>query len=262
MAETPTADTLLAIAAAGWGFAESTEVDGWHLRASAGFTHRANSAWPIGPLNRPLPEAADAVRAWYAEQELPALVQVVVGSELDVALSELGHGEAIAHAHRMTASVEGVLDTLLNVAPIGVKESFTDTPTDDWLSLYRGGDLPPVTKQILESGDALRYATIYDGDSGAAVAIGRAAILPGVGDGESSDENAGRWVAINAVETAPAARRRGLAKLVMDALLEWAEEQGATDALLEVTPSNEPAVALYGALGFTTHHEYHYRVIG
>lgn len=262
MAETPTADTLLAIAAAGWGFAESTDVDGWHLRASEGFTHRANSAWPIAPLNRPLPEAVDAVRAWYAERDLPALIQVVVGSELDLALAELGHGETTALALRMTARVDDVLDTLLNVAPIGVKESFTDAPTDDWLSLYRGGELPPVTKRILGSGDTVRYATVYDGASGTAVAIGRAAILPRIGDGESSDDNAGRWVAVNAVETAPAARRRGLAKLVMDALLEWAEEQGATDALLEVTPGNEPAVALYEALGFATHHEYHYRVIG
>lgn len=261
MAETPTADTLLAIAAAGWGFAESTDLDGWHLRASEGFTHRANSAWPIGPLERPLPEAVDAVRAWYGEQGLQALIQVVVGSELDNALSGLGHGEAIARAARMTARVEDVLDTLLSVAPIGVKESFTDTPTDDWLSLYRGGDLPPVTKQILGSGDAMRYATIYDAESGAALAIGRAVLLSGADDGDSSDESSARWVAVNAVETAPAARRRGLAKLVMDALLEWAEEQGATDTLLEVTPENEPAIALYDALGFTTHHEYHYRVI-
>ena len=48
----------------------------------------------------------------------------------------------------------------------------------------------------------------------------------------------------------------------MDALLEWADEQGATDAFLEVTPTNEPAAGLYAALGFTTHHEYHCRVIG
>lgn len=256
MAETPTPDALLAIAAAGWGFAESTDVDGWHLRASGEFTHRANSAWPIGPLARPLPEAVAAVRAWYAERGIPALIQVIVGSELDGALSELGHGSVVAHALRQTARVEDVLDTLLSVAPIGVKESFTEAPTDDWLSLYRAGDLPPVAKQVLGSGDAMRYATVYDSDSGAPVAIGRAVLLPPP-DGES----AARWVAVNAVETAPDARHRGLAKLVMDALLEWAEELGATDVVLEVTPDNAPAMALYEGLGFTTHHEYHYRVI-
>ena len=261
MAESSTADALLAIAASGWGFAESTPVDGWHLRASDGFTHRANSAWPLGPLERPLPEAVAAVRAWYAERGLPALIQVIVGSELDIALSELGHGEVTARALRRTARVEDVLDSLLSVAPIGVKESFADTPTDDWLSLYRGGDLPPAAKQVLGSGDAMRYATVYDGDSGVPVAIGRAVLVPVPGSEVPDAQASARWVVVNAVETAPAARRRGLAKLVMDALLEWAEEHDATDALLEVTPDNAPAVALYDALGFTTHHEYHYRVI-
>jgi ribosomal protein S18 acetylase RimI-like enzyme len=259
MAETPTVDALIATAAAGWGYAESDHVDGWHLRAAEGFTHRANSAWPLGPLERPLPEAVRAVRAWYAERSLPALVQVAVGSELDLALVELGYERADALALRQTARVADALDTLLSVAPIGVKETFADAPTDDWLSLYRSGAVPPVAKHVVGSGDGVRFATVYDAQSGEPVAIGRAALVPASG-ADASDGT--RWVGLSAIETAPAARRRGLAKLVMDALLEWADEQGATDAFLEVAPGNEAAVALYAALGFTTHHEYHCRVIG
>jgi ribosomal protein S18 acetylase RimI-like enzyme len=112
---------------------------------------------------------------------------------------------------------------------------------------------------VVGSGEHLRFATVYDSDTGAPVAIGRAALIPAANGDEQGDS---RWVGISAIETAPSARRRGLAKLVMDALLEWADEQGATDAFLEVTPTNEPAVGLYTALGFTTHHEYHCRVIG
>jgi ribosomal protein S18 acetylase RimI-like enzyme len=257
MADKPTAETLLATAAAGWGHAESTWVDGWHLRAADGFTHRANSAWPIGPLERPLPDAVAAVRSWYTERGLRPLIQVIIGSELDAALADLGHGETRARSLRQSASVSDVLDTLLNVAPIGVKESFTDEPGEDWLALYRTGGLPPVAKQVLGSGEGMQYATIYDSDSGTPLAIGRAALCAPPNSSEPA-----HWVAINAVETAPEARRRGLAKLVMDALLEWAEEHGATDVFLEVTPENTPAVALYEELGFTTHHEYHYRVIG
>jgi len=259
MAETPTADALIATAAAGWGYAESTQVDGWHLRAADGFTHRANSTWPLGPLDRPLPDAVSAVQAWYAERGLPALIQVAVGSELDVALIELGYDRADALALRQTASVADVLDTLLSVAPIGVKETFADEPSDDWLSLYRSGTVPPVARQVLGSGDHLRFATVYDSETGAPVAIGRAALIPAA---STDDQSGSRWVGLSAIETAPSARRKGLAKLVMDALLEWADEQGATDAFLEVALGNEPAVGLYAALGFTTHHEYHCRVIG
>lgn len=259
MAETPTADALIATAAAGWGYAESTQVDGWHLRAAEGFTHRANSTWPLGPLERPLPDAVSAVQAWYAERGLPALVQVAVGSELDLALVELGYERADALARRQVANVSDVLDTLLSVAPIGVKETFADEPSDDWLSLYRSGTVPPVARQVLGSGDGVRFATIYDSDTGAPVAIGRAAVIAATG---ADEQDGSRWVGLSAIETAPSARRRGLAKLVMDALLEWADEQGATDAFLEVSPDNEAAVGLYAALGFTTHHEYHCRVIG
>jgi len=256
MPDTPTGEALLATAAGGWGYAESARVDGWHLRAADGFTHRANSAWPIGPLERPLPEAVAAVRDWYTERGLRPLVQVITGSELDLALAELGHGEVRALSLRQVAHVPDVLDTLLSVAPIGVKEFFAESPTDDWLSLYRDGGLPPVAKQVLESGASVRYATIYDADSGTPVAIGRAALSVPPGSKESAT-----WVGLSAVETAESARRRGLAKLVVDALLEWADEQGATDAYLEVMPDNAPAVALYASLGFVTHHEYHYRVI-
>lgn len=259
MAETPTVDALIATAAAGWGYAESEYVDGWHLRAAEGFTHRANSAWPLGSLQRPLPEAVSAVRAWYAERSLPALVQAAVGSELDLALADLGYERADALALRQTARVADVLDTLLSVAPIGVKETFADEPSDDWLSLYRSGSVPPIARQVLGSGSSVRFATVYDSDTGAPVAIGRAAVVAAMGAGE---QDGSCWVGLSAIETAPTARRRGLAKLVMDALLEWADEQGATDAFLEVTPTNEPAVGLYAALGFTTHHEYHCRVIG
>jgi N-acetylglutamate synthase len=257
MADKPTGDALLATAAGGWGHAESTWVDGWHLRAADGFTHRANSAWPIGPLERPLPDAVAAVRAWYTERGLRPLVQVIIGSELDTALAELGHAETRARSLRQTAAVSDVLDTLLSVAPIGVKESFTDAPGDDWLAVYRTGGLPPIARQVLGSGDTLQYATIYDSDSGKPLAIGRGALAAPPDSPEPA-----HWVGISSVETAPEARRRGLAKLVMDALLEWADEHGATDVFLEVTPDNVPAVALYDSLGFTTHHEYHYRVIG
>jgi N-acetylglutamate synthase len=257
MADKPTGDALLATAAGGWGYAESAWVDGWQLRAADGFTHRANSAWPLGPLDRSLPEAVAAVRDWYTERRLRPLIQVIAGSELDLALARLGHDEIRAPALRQAAHVPDVLDTLLSVAPIGVRESFADSPTDDWLSLYRTGGLPPVAKQVLDSGAAVRYATVYEADSAAPVAIGRAALSVPPGSEESAT-----WVGLSAVETAESARRRGLAKLVVDALLEWADEQGASDAYLEVTPDNAPAVALYASLGFTTHHEYHYRVIG
>ncbi|MGY2702134.1 GNAT family N-acetyltransferase [Nocardioides sp. HB32] len=66
------------------------------------------------------------------------------------------------------------------------------------------------------------------------------------------------WVGFRSIEVSPDQRRQGLALAVMDVLLEWGAERGATTAYLQVLGDNTPAVALYEGLGFTTHHAYRY----
>ena len=66
------------------------------------------------------------------------------------------------------------------------------------------------------------------------------------------------WVGFRGIEVAPEHRRQGLALVVMDALLEWGAERGATTAYLQVLADNAPAIGLYERLGFTTHHAYRY----
>jgi ribosomal protein S18 acetylase RimI-like enzyme len=68
------------------------------------------------------------------------------------------------------------------------------------------------------------------------------------------------WLVVTAVTVDERYRRRGLATAVMAALGSWGRERGARSCLLQVVETNEPALALYGRLGFTEHHRYHYRL--
>ena len=68
----------------------------------------------------------------------------------------------------------------------------------------------------------------------------------------------GDWAGFRTIEVAPERRREGLGVAVMAALVEWAAEQGATTAYLQVLGDNAPARALYGRLGFVEHHHYRY----
>jgi N-acetylglutamate synthase len=288
-----TPDDLLSVASGGWGYVEAEWIDGWHLRAAEGFTHRANSAWPIpgppsGPISGPngssppdppqtvpraLPQTLRAVHAWYAERDLPALVQCIVGSDLDHALVSSGHSNAVTTALRQSALLDEVISTLKQTASRGaglsaaatpgttprITTTLEDRPDPNWLKLYRSGSLPSVASRVLGAGDPnVRFATVYEGDdaTGTPLAIGRVALAVSPGAAGPA-----RWAGLTAIETAPAARRRGLAKSVIGELLAWAGERGATDAYLEVATANAPAIALYQSLGFTTHHAYHYRVI-
>jgi N-acetylglutamate synthase len=66
------------------------------------------------------------------------------------------------------------------------------------------------------------------------------------------------WVGLRAIEVSPGRRRQGLALAVVEALLEWGAERGATTAYLQVLGDNAPAIGLYEGLGFRTHHAYRY----
>ena len=70
------------------------------------------------------------------------------------------------------------------------------------------------------------------------------------------------WVGFRGLEVHPDHRRRGLALGLMDILLEWGAEQGASTAYLQVLGDNAPALGLYERLGFREHHRYRYLTPG
>ncbi|MBM0238073.1 GNAT family N-acetyltransferase, partial [Micromonospora sp. ATA32] len=123
------------------------------------------------------------------------------------------------------------------------------TPSQAWLAVAAGrkGGLPEAARHVLTAVDQVRFAHGYA--DGTLVAIGRGTVT-----------GQGRWLGLSLIEVLPEARRQGLAGRVVRALADWAAEEGAGDAFLQVEQRNTPAVALYRALAFTTHHTYLTRV--
>ena len=62
------------------------------------------------------------------------------------------------------------------------------------------------------------------------------------------------WLGIHALSTAPAHRRRGLARAVLADLIDWGAVRGATTTWLHVETENTSGRAFYDALGFRAHH--------
>lgn len=256
-----TARELQRVAARGWPALETEPLGEWTLRASGGFTRRANSVLPLGDPGVPLDTALERIGQWYDARGLPPVIVVATGradadEELAAALAERGWADE-RHTRVRIMGLAPLADTGA-AAPPGsggeapARVTLSREPDADWLALYnrtgeadRTGEAARNALKVLTGGPSVWFATVRDADGGTA-AIGRMVVD-------------GRWAGFAAVEVAPAARRRGLATQVMVALAERALTEGASAAYLQVEADNTDALAFYDRLGFTDHHGYHYR---
>ncbi len=215
----------------------------WRLRAALAVTGRANSAWPAGSPNCPLPEAVDRVERWYRRRNLTPQFQMFDDAD-EALISELDardwehEAESVVMASRLEAAMAAV-----------------PSPTSRRWTVTVSGEPSPLFAELLGDGRRLeevtttalpqRFVTVVDD---------RRQLL---GGGMTTID--GEWAGILSMKTQPEARRRGVASTVIRQLADSAMEQGAQRGWLQVQADNIAAVTLYERLGFETAHRYRYR---
>lgn len=250
-------DTLDVEAAAALGWQASARErlgpePGWLLRASGGFTSRANSVLPLGDPGVPLDDALVAVSRFYRSHGQRARMQVPlpIRADLDAALEARGW-TSYDPVVVMVADTARVLSVLSGPPGRGdlPEVRVSAELTSDWLAAYhyRGRTLPPEAATVLTSADLQGFGRVEQ--DGRVVAVGRVAVAAG-------------WAGLTAMEVVPAARRRGLGAHVVRSLVAWAAAQGraARHVYLQASEDNVAAQALYVHCGFAPHHRYVYRL--
>ena len=236
-----------------WPAMETARVGDWLLRAARGFTQRANSVVTTGDPGLPLPEALEQVELWYAERGLPPNLTVAMPLGSDpardpVTVAALDRGYLLRPPTlTLTASTAVVADLLVPQAesPTGtVGVELTETLEDDWLAAYRSYREvdEEAARAILTGSPEQVFATARDA-GGAVVGVGRLGVADAWGG------IAGMWVS-------SAARRRGVASVVLRALAREAASRGTRSLHLQTDEVNAPALALYERHGFERHHLY------
>jgi len=223
-----------------WVAPEVDELDGWRLRHARGLTGRGNSVFPRDDGRLPLEERLDRVEAWYGERGLPARFQLTAASAPPLLADALA-----ARGYLLDQGATGVHTAALAEVPADPRVELLDEPDGGWIDQWAGsrGFADAATARALLTGSPGETVFARIGDA----ALGRAVACDGS-------------LGITSMVTAPAARRRGLARAIVATFVAWALERGCVTGLLQVERDNDPARALYAAFGFVERYEYAYAV--
>lgn len=242
------AEAMQLVAERGWPPFETASLGDWVLRWSDGVTGRANSVRVAGSPGMPLPEALRAVERWYAERGGPALLQLPAPSAYDDALEAAGWAVARRTVLR-TGSTSELLERAAGPTPSDVTVHRMDDPSPELLELVDPGLDPVALARILTEPAERVHVEVRDSGGG----------LLGTGRASATRAESGRWAGVTSIATVAAARRRGIATLVMADLARWSLEHDCPRTYLQALAANEPAGRLYAGLGMPVHHAYVYR---
>lgn len=214
-------------AAMAWPGIEQEWLNGWLLRAAGGYTHRANSAVPLGVEANI--DALPAIVDWYTRRGLTPWLAVP------------------ERMLRLTDDVPAHLETVVMVRDLPTDEPdatvrLLPRPDERWLRRYER-DVPVDVLTAVSDGEVV-FGRI--GDAG----VGRAAVTTG--------PDGARWVGLSAVRVAEGQRRRGHARALCSALLAWGADRGATRGYTQVLVDNAAAITLYESMGFAAQHRERY----
>jgi len=240
-----------------WPAMETERLGDWLLRASRGFTQRANSVVTAGSPGMPVDAALDAVESWYAARGLPANLTLAGPLGFDPASDEVG-AQALHRGYRArvaTVTLTASTRLLANHPPhppsdgppeVGGSPSVVvgSELTDAWLAAYRS--YRPVDEEAARAiltGSPEQVFGTATAAGGHVVGVGRLAL-------------ASAWGGIAAMWVDPAVRRRGLASRLLAALVDAAADRGVASLHLQTDSDNAAALSLYERRGFERHHEY------
>jgi N-acetylglutamate synthase len=228
---------------------------GWLVRADETLPfRRCNSVVPCRDASAAgdVDQRISTVEAFYRSRGLPPRFQLSGcpwPADLDDLLAERGYSIE-APVDVLVGTVDGLRAAAPTASPGRVRTA--DTLDEAWLAAWPGDDLVDSTRSRLRayrrllSGIAPESVVVTLDVDDTPGAVGLAVIERG-------------WMGIFGMVTRSDLRRRGAARSILTALAEAGRVRGAATLYLQVEQDNVAAQSLYGSVGLTRSHCYHYR---
>ncbi len=216
------------------------------------FRHTDSETWWAGAVlahgvNQQIEDRVTLAERFYVEHDALTRFQVCPAcpEDLDAVLAERGYRLEAPIALLVT---KGGTPTPCTAAA-GVSVRIEESPTAGWVHVLNASQHKDAAEAERRMIARVRlpsaFVTAYY--AGEPVGIGRA-----VADGD--------WTGVFHMVTVPHARGRGIARLVLHSISQWAQSSDAPKLYLQVEHSNTVARRLYAATGFEHLANYHYRV--
>lgn len=221
--------------------------DGWILRFSNGYSHRANSVQPLYLSTQSLDQKIAYCEKLYRAQNLPVVFKMTRAAEpaqLDAELETRGYR---LEADTIVQTCELAPRNFLCANDVEIYETWNEEWFDAFCRMNQPnpahiGTLKQMLQMIVpQTGLALRR------ENGAVCACGL---------GVRQE----KFLGLYDIVVDKNFRQRGYGRKIVSQLMAWGNENGAQRAYLQVLANNTPALNLYAQLGFVEHHSYWYRV--
>lgn len=219
--------------------------DGWLMRFSGGDVRRANSVNPMGGARAEPAGVIDAAEKLYRSLGREFIFRVpTIANEMEPLLAERGYrfdgGSTVLYCDfaKHKAGKVASADISREMTPGWLRES---------KRIAGWSDEERVIFSTMVASIVVPKAFASVAMDGKIVAKAYGAISNGL-------------LVLESVATDPDYRKRGFGQRTVGTLLEWARDEGAAAACLQVITDNQPARALYASLGFDRElYSYHYR---
>lgn len=231
-----------------WPSRRTVMADGWLYRLGDGYTNRANS------VNACVPHLSFKGVLETAETLYPACglkpvfrLSPLAPAEADAALHDAGYA-----VFSPTVVLTAPLAPAAPSDPPAARSVRVDRhPSDDWMAGF--ARLTGLSASSASAHAAIVLAIAMPSGFATVLVDGRA-----VGFGLVVYER--HAVGLFDLVISEDARRQGLGRALIAALLAWGRGLGAASAYLQVAVANEGALRLYDRLGFAEAYRYHYRI--
>jgi len=227
-----------------WPAQSSTSLFGWELRLAPQLSsRRPNSLNAVAPQPGQFLDALREAQQIYRAKGAPCIVRLQPLADEEAGEYLRGCGlspQSDTTVETIALSGTYSTDPRIRLSEDGV-QSWIDTYAD--VHGYGGSERAGIAAHLALVPIPQVFAVAFE--EGNPCAVGRAALENGL-------------LGLFQIATLPKARRKGLGRAVMIALLEWGRTKGADTAYLQVESENLGARKLYSSLGFQPLYTYDY----